>query len=158
MRFLLVDRILDWQTEGLIKGVKNIAMSEDYLEYHFPKAPLMPGVLLLEAMAQLAGWLEAWASGFERWMLVHKIKKSSFYGFALPGDQVEMEVRSLAAEEAATRAYRGIAVVCGKKLLRAEFEGKAVEISLLEDIAEQRRFFQTLTRQSTGWDRCPNGK
>lgn len=147
MRFLLVDRITDWQSEGLIKGVKNIAMSEDFLEFHFPKTPVMPGVLLLEAMGQLAGWFEAWGSGFEQWLLVHKIRKSSFYGFALPGDQVELEVRPLAAAEAGVRAYVGTAAVGGKKLVRAEFEGTLVALSQLEDIVEQKRFFQILTRE-----------
>jgi 3-hydroxyacyl-[acyl-carrier-protein] dehydratase len=147
MRFLLVDRITDWHSESFIKGVKNIAMSEDYLEFHFPKTPVMPGVLLLEAMAQLAGWFEARASGFERWMLVRTIRKSSFYGFALPGDQVEMEVRPLTADEPRKRAYQGIAAVGGKKMVRAEFEGEVVELSRLEDIAEQQRFFQILTRE-----------
>ena len=147
MRFLLVDRITEWQSESCIKGVKNIAMSEDYLEFHFPKTPVMPGVLLLEAMAQLAGWFEAKSSDFEKWVLVHKIRKCSFYGFALPGDQVEMELRPLAAAKPAMRAYLGIAQVRGKKLVRAEFEGEVLELSQLEDIAEQRRFFGVLTRE-----------
>jgi 3-hydroxyacyl-[acyl-carrier-protein] dehydratase len=147
MRFLLVDRIIDWHSEGLIKGVKNIAMSEDCLEYHFPKAPVMPGVLLLESMIQLAGWLEAWSSGFERWMLVHKIRKCSFYGFALPGDQVALDVRRLPSAEPPARTYRGIGEVGGKRMIRAEFEGEMIALSGLEDIAEQRHFFEILTRE-----------
>lgn len=147
MRFLLVDRITDWQSESCIKGVKNIAMSEDYLEFHFPRTPVMPGVLLLEAMAQLAGWFEARASDFEKWVLVHRIRKCSFYGFALPGDQVEMEVRPLAVEKPEIKSYLGIAEVRGKKVLRAEFEAELVELAQLEDVAEQERFFGVLTRE-----------
>jgi 3-hydroxyacyl-[acyl-carrier-protein] dehydratase len=147
MRFLLVDHITDWQSESFIKGVKNIAMSEDYLEFHFPKTPVVPGVLLLEAMAQLAGWFEAKASDFKRWVLMNKITKGSFYGFVLPGDQVEMEVRPLVAAGTKKRAYQGIAGIGGRKAVRAEFEGEVVELSQLEDIAEQKRFFEILTRQ-----------
>jgi 3-hydroxyacyl-[acyl-carrier-protein] dehydratase len=147
MRFLLVDHITDWQSDSFIKGVKNIAMSEDYLEFHFPKIPVMPGVLLLEAMVQLAGWFEAMASDFEKWMLIHEIRKCSFYGFAIPGDQVEMEVRPLVAAGPNRTAYLGIAEVRGKKMVRAEFEGEVVELSQLEDITEQRQFFKILARQ-----------
>jgi 3-hydroxyacyl-[acyl-carrier-protein] dehydratase len=57
MRYLLIDCITEWQPGTKIKGIKNVAMSEDFLEYHFPKNPIMPGVLLLEAIAQLTGWL-----------------------------------------------------------------------------------------------------
>jgi 3-hydroxyacyl-[acyl-carrier-protein] dehydratase len=147
MRFLLVDHITDWKSDGLIRGLKNIAMSEDYLEFHFPRTPVMPGVLLLEAMVQLAGWLEARVSGFEKWFLMHRIRKCSFYGFALPGDQVELEVRLLGSADSKTRAYKGIGEINGKKKVKAEFEGELIGLSELEDIEEQRRFFRILTRE-----------
>ena len=67
MRYYLVDQIKEWEVDKRIRGVKNVAMTEDFLEYHFPKYPTMPGVLLLESMAQLAGWLEAVSSKFTRW-------------------------------------------------------------------------------------------
>ena len=67
MRYLLIDYITEWEPGTKIKGIKNVAMSEDFLEYHFPKNPIMPGVLLLEAIAQLTGWLEAASSDFKNW-------------------------------------------------------------------------------------------
>jgi len=93
MRYLLIDRILEWKAHDHIKGVKNVAMTEDFLEFHFPKNPVMPGVLLIEAFAQLTGWLEAVSSDFKNWFLISKVRQCKFYGFALPGDQVELEVR-----------------------------------------------------------------
>jgi 3-hydroxyacyl-[acyl-carrier-protein] dehydratase len=149
MRFLLVDHITEWKSDSLIKGVKNIAMSEDYLEFHFPRTPVMPGVLLLEAMVQLAGWLEARASGFENWFLMRQVRKCSFYGFALPGDQVAFEVRLLSSASSRTRTYQGIGEIEGKKKIRAEFEGELMALSELEDVEEQRRLFQVLTRESS---------
>jgi len=92
MRYLLIDHITEWQKGQRIKGVKNVAMSEDFLEFHFPKKPIMPGVMLLEAIAQLTGWLEAASSDFQHWFLISRVLKCSFYRFALPGDQVEFEV------------------------------------------------------------------
>ena len=47
MRFLLIDQITAYAPENFIKGIKNITMSEDFLEFHFPKNPVMPGVMLL---------------------------------------------------------------------------------------------------------------
>ncbi|HBD06910.1 MAG TPA: beta-hydroxyacyl-ACP dehydratase, partial [Syntrophobacteraceae bacterium] len=64
MRYLLVDRITDWKAGESITGIKNVAMSEDFLEFHFAGNPVMPGVLALEALMQLTGWLEAASSEF----------------------------------------------------------------------------------------------
>ena len=147
MRYLLIDHITEWKSGELIKGVKNVAMSEDFLEFHFPKNPIMPGVMLLEALAQLAGWLEAASSDFSDWFLINKVRKSNFYGFALPGDQVELEVNNISDNETDIRVYSGIGTVKGKKKIRAEFEGEVVKLSEIEDDKDQRRFFQLLTRE-----------
>ena len=57
MRYLLIDHITGYDPGKSMKGVKNVAMSEDFLEFHFPKNPIMPGVMLLEALAQATGIL-----------------------------------------------------------------------------------------------------
>ena len=57
MRFLLLDRITSWEPGVRASGVKNIALSEDFFDDHFPLKPIMPGVLILEGMAQLSGIL-----------------------------------------------------------------------------------------------------
>ena len=54
MRYYLVDLISEWEMDTKIRGMKNVTMTEYFLEYHFPKYPVMAGVLLLESMAQLA--------------------------------------------------------------------------------------------------------
>ena len=148
MRYLLIDQITDWQEGRRITGIKNIAMSEDFLEYHFRSQPIMPGVLLLEALTQLAGWLEAVSSDFTHWISINKVRKCSFYGFALPGDQVELAVEFLSAEEAGTKLYRGSGKVKGKKKIAVEFGGKIGPLSELEDPQEQRKFFQILNRET----------
>src|SRR5207237_2805332 len=96
MRFLLVDRIVEWKPGDSIQGIKNVAMSEDFLEFHFPGNPVMPGALLLEALAQLAGWLEAASSDFHDWFMLRNVQKCMFYGFVLPGDRVDLHVRTTA--------------------------------------------------------------
>jgi len=147
MRYFLIDQITEWKSGEVIKGKKNVAMSEDFLEFHFPKNPIMPGVLLLEALAQLTGWLEAASSDFQRWFLISKVRKCNFYSFALPGDQVELEVKNISNEGSAIRVYSGIGMVNGKKKIKAEFEGEVIQLSEIEDVNEQKRFFQLLNRE-----------
>ncbi len=147
MRYLLIDHITEYKPGELIKGIKNVAMSEDFLEFHFPKNPIMPGVMLLEALTQLTGWLEAVSSDFKDWFLISNVKKSSFYGFALPGDQVELEVKALPEDSGEGRVYQGIGMVNGKKKIFTEFKGETIPLSDIEDEEEQRQFFLRLTRE-----------
>ena len=147
MRYLLIDRIDEWKTGEKIRGVKNIAMSEDFLEFHFPGRPVMPGVLLIEAFVQLAGWLEAASSDFKDWFLITKVRQCKFHGFALPGDQVELEVQRLHEPGGEGRAYSGIGKVGGKKKVAVEFEGDLIALEEVEDREDQRKFFRILTRE-----------
>lgn len=147
MRYFLIDQITEWKSGEFIKGMKNVAMSEDFLEFHFPKNPIMPGVLLLEALVQLTGWLEAASSDFQRWFLINRVIKCNFYSFALPGDQVELEVKQISGEGSDIKIYSGIGMVKGKKKIRAEFEGEVIQLSEIEDVNEQKRFFQLLNRE-----------
>lgn len=148
MRYYLIDHIIDWKSGEYIKGIKNVSMSEDFLEFHFPGNPIMPGVLLLEAFSQLTGWLEAASSDFTSWFLVNKVRKCSFYGFALPGDQVEIEVRAAEEKEAGIKVFSGIGTVQGKKKISAEFEGEILPLSEIEDISGQKNLFMRLTRKT----------
>ncbi len=148
MRYFLIDHITGWKPGEYIKGVKNVAMSEDFLEFHFPGNPIMPGVLLLEAFSQLTGWLEALSSDFTNWFLITTVKKCSFYGFALPGDQVEIEVRVMPGKAEGEKIFSGIGTVQGKKKITAEFEGEILPLSEIEDVNEQRNFFQRLSRKA----------
>jgi 3-hydroxyacyl-[acyl-carrier-protein] dehydratase len=147
MRYLLVDQIIEWKAAERIKGIKNVAMSEDFLEFHFPKKPIMPGVLLLEAFVQLAGWLEAASSDFRNWFLITRVRTCKFYGFAFPGDRVELELQLNPDSTPERKAYTGIGKVEGKKKIAVDFEGEIIPCQEIEDIAEQKRFFQILTRE-----------
>lgn len=145
MRYLLIDHITDVEEGKSIRGIKNVAMSEDMLEWHFPRNPIMPGVMMLEAMVQLAGWLTAASSDFRDWLLPTSIRKCNFYRFALPGDQVEIEVE--VAEEDGVKLYRGMSKSGGKKLVRAEFEADIVPLSEIEDLEAAKHHFRVLARE-----------
>jgi 3-hydroxyacyl-[acyl-carrier-protein] dehydratase len=130
-----------------ITGVKNVAMSEDFLEFHFPNNPIMPGIMLLEALVQLSGWLNAASSDFEKWFLLSRVLKCNFYGFVLPGDQVDLSVSVGAAPSQDLKIYRGSAEVNGKRKIKAEFQGSLVNLETIEEVEEQKRFFAILTRK-----------
>ena len=149
MRYLLVDRILEWERGMRIRGIKNVTMTEDFLEFHFPGNPVMPGVLLIESLVQLAGWLEAAGSGFTDGLLLTAVRRCNFYGFVLPGDQAELQVEFVPpGEDGSVRVCKGIGTVEGKKKIVVEFEAQTVPLATLEEPAEQERFFRILSRES----------
>lgn len=96
--FLLVDRVLDYRLEppARIRALKNVTINEPFFQGHFPGHPVMPGVLILEAMAQAAGCLAHLAreasGGQERLFYLVKIDKARFARTVIPGDQLIFEV------------------------------------------------------------------
>lgn len=149
MRFYLIDHITEVRNNDAISGTKNVAMSEDYLSHHFPGNPIMPGSLLLEALVQLAGWLEAFSTGFENWLLLERVQKCRYYGFLRPGDQVTVQVTAESTENnqpGRVRSYKGTGINNGQKIIRAEFQAVIHAIDDLMDPSCAAGFFQILTR------------
>lgn len=146
MRYLLVDHITGVEPDKSIRGVKNVAMTEDFLEFHFPRNPIMPGVMVLEALAQLTGWLSAVSSDFEQWFVIGNIRQCKYYGFAFPGDQVELEVSVSEEGEDGSPVYLGLATIGGRKKVVAEFSGQTLPLADLDEVELKRREYQVLTR------------
>jgi UDP-N-acetylglucosamine acyltransferase len=95
--FVLVDRVLEHDPAGRIVALKNVTGSEEFFQGHFPGAPVMPGVLLMEGLAQTAGiWLLQTAAD-PRLTEVHLvgIDEAKFRRPVVPGDQLRLEVRIL---------------------------------------------------------------
>ncbi len=146
MRYFLLDRITDFQPGILIKGTKNVTMSEDYLQFHFPRYPVVPGSLVLEAFVQCAGWFEAKSSDFENWFVLTGVARCKFYDVALPGDRIEIEVSSLPGSEKQEPAFRAVGKIDGKKNAYAEFSGGLISLAQLFDPDECRRTYNILAR------------
>jgi len=86
MRFSLIDRIDELEPGVRITAVKNLSMAEEYLGDHFPGFPVMPGVLMLEAMTQAAAWLIRVSEDFAHSMVLLKEARAVKYGqFVEPG-------------------------------------------------------------------------
>jgi len=91
MRFSLIDRIEDLQPGKKISAVKALSMAEEYLADHFPGFPVMPGVLMLEAMTQVGAWLVRASEDFQHSMVVLKEARNVKYGqFVEPGQTLEV--------------------------------------------------------------------
>ena len=93
--FILVDRIVEMVPDERIVGLKNVTINEPFFQGHFPGAPIMPGVLIIEAMAQAGGILvNASRSQEKRKELVYfmGIDKARFRKPVVPGDQLVLEI------------------------------------------------------------------
>jgi len=102
---LLVDRVLDWEAGKFVRGVKNVSANEPFFQGHFPGYPVMPGVLVIEAMAQVAGLLTMLSDVARRdgtqMVLFAGIDDARFRRQVVPGDTLTLEAHL-------DRAVRGI--------------------------------------------------
>jgi len=95
--FLLVDRIIDFEEDKWVKAVKNITVNEPFFQGHFPGKPVMPGVMVIEAMAQAGAVLLLQKREDNGLLMFTSIEKAKFRRPAVPGDVIELyvEVKNL---------------------------------------------------------------
>lgn len=119
--FLMVDRVIEWQEDQRAVGIKNVTINEEYFQGHFPQQPIMPGVLQVEALAQLAGILlfrnakDTGSIGYFR-----GVENVKFRRQVVPGDQLRLEVQVLRKRGNIAR-FSGQAFVEGELVVEAEF-------------------------------------
>ncbi len=127
--FLLVDRILELEEGRRVVGIKNVTINEAFFIGHFPGHPIMPGVLVLEAMAQVGGVLlmqTLKAKAEKKIMYFTGIDKARFRKPVLPGDQIRFELEILHLRSRACR-MKGQAFVNGNLVAEAELSSVVVD-------------------------------
>lgn len=126
--FLLVDRIIEFEPRQRIVGIKNVTINEPFFQGHFPETPVMPGVLILEAMAQTAGVL------MYHEVTDHRTKLMYFTGLdkvrwrqpVFPGDTLRLELTVLRIRSRYIK-LRGEAFVDGQLVAEAEITSLLVD-------------------------------
>ena len=121
MRFVLIDRLTRLVPGDRAEAVATFARHADVFDDHFPGLPLVPGVLLTEAMAQTGGWLLAVTSGFTKWPVLAMVGDAKFRQLVRPSEEVRTEVRVRSTRgddvELAARAMVGERRVANARLV-----------------------------------------
>ena len=103
MRFCLLDRILELEPGVRVMAVKRLRPDEDYLKDHFPRFPVMPGVLMLEAMYQASAWLVRQSEGFANTVVLLKEARNIKYAdFVTPGKELVVTAEIFKQDESLT--------------------------------------------------------
>ena len=124
---LMVDRILDL-TEDSIIGIKNVTFNEPHFTGHFPGFPVMPGVMIIEAMAQVAGILVSKVAPHTRGklMFLASVEEAKFRRPVMPGDQLRIEMK-LSRLKMTVAKMHGVATVDGQVAAEASMMCKLTE-------------------------------
>ena len=132
--FLLIDRVLEIERKKKIVAIKNVTINEPFFAGHFPNYPIMPGVLIVEAMAQAGGamLLTEVEDRSNKLIVFTGIEKARFRRPVVPGDQLRIEVVMLSWKEGASRIavrMEGKAFVNGKVVCNGTVSAQLVSIN-----------------------------
>lgn len=127
--FLMVDRIVDMLGDESGVGIKNVTSNEPQFMGHFPNQPVMPGVLMIEGMAQTAGALCVAARGKDnppKLVYFMTIDRAKFRKPVMPGDRVEYHVKKI-RNRGNIWKYDAVALVDGNKVCEAEISAMLID-------------------------------
>lgn len=159
MRFVLIDRILEVKTGESLVAVKNLSLAEEYLADHFPGFPVMPGVLMLEALTQAGAWLIREYEDFAHSIVVLKQARTIKYGsFVEPGRQLRIRVEMTAWGEKEC-SFKGVGSIDDQEKVKGRFvltrynlrdKDPALHATDASIVAGLRDLYATLRKGSVG--------
>ena len=138
--FLLIDGIEEMERWKRIVGIKNVSINENYFQGHFPGKPIMPGVLIIESMAQTAGFLllQEVADRDKKLLYFVSIDNARFRRPVVPGDQLRIEVNVVAWREGqGFGKFQGRATVGGELAAEATLMCKMVDLEAVKPQATE---------------------
>lgn len=139
--FLLLDRMRDMDGDNSAVGLKNVTINEPFFQGHFPSFPVMPGVLIIEGLAQTAGALCVHSLGetyTPQLVYFMGIDRAKFRKPVVPGDQLEYHVRKVRSRGRAWRFY-GEAKVGGQVVAEAEVSAMIVDSAETQALADRNK-------------------
>lgn len=146
MKFVLLDRITKLEPGRSIVTQKALTLAEEYLADHFPTFPVMPGVLMLEAMVQSAAWLVRASTDFSASLVtLAEARNVTYKSFVAPGRVLEVRIDAVRIDLAESE-FRGLGVSGDREMVKAQFRLRHVRLA--DRSAALADLDQTLTRQS----------
>lgn len=159
MRFVLIDRVVDLVPGKSVVAVKNLSLAEEYLADHFPGFPVMPGVLMLEALTQAGAWLIRETEDFAHSVILLKQARTIKYGsFVEPGRQLELRV-DLVEHGASETTFKGKGLIDDQVMVQGRFtltrynlrdRNPALHATDAAIVEELRDLYATLRKGSVG--------
>jgi 3-hydroxyacyl-[acyl-carrier-protein] dehydratase len=142
MRWIWIDRFLEFRRGKSARALKTLSLAEDYFADHFPGYPVVPGTLVLEGLAQTGGILVGEANDFREKVILAKIPKARFHAEALAGQELVYEARlvNLRAEGA---VVEGRVTADGRPLAEAEIFFAHLDQSRSQQMFGDRNFVFT---------------
>lgn len=146
MRWFWVDRFVEFESGSHAKAIKNVTLSEDHLHDHQPGFPVMPASLILEGLAQTGGILLGEQRQFSRMVILAKVPRMTFHGWACPGDTLTYSVKLMDSRDEGgmveVSAHVGDRLVAEGEIVFAHVDGAAAgfgEAKQMKDVFAQLR-------------------
>jgi len=129
MKFFLIDRAIEVERGKRIVAVKTLSLAEEYLQDHFPSFPVLPGVLMIEAMIQAGAWLCRVTTDFAHSMVVLDEARNAKYGaFFRPGTSMQVAVDCL-KQDAGLWTFKGAGTVGDQVTVQGRFTLRAFNLA-----------------------------
>ncbi len=149
MRYFMLDRVTEFTKGVSASGIKNVTLTEDILHDHFPDYPVFPGAMLIEAMAQLGGFLLEMSvntEDFVRRALLAQVDRAKFHTLAEPGDQLQLTAEM--NDQIDDAAKIDVSVECdGSKIASAKLTFVLKPIDSDKIHAQRRYCYQLWTKK-----------